>query len=153
MKLQDKYPYDSTLLGLNNIYYPIGEDSFYINLDCILATRKIITIGKEYIIFESPTETGIKMFDVTLVDCNYREHTIILIVRDFMSQGVLTLHKRIERPESDCKWVIIDINFFIDRMYRKTTQDYCGCTGTNQDKQPMSESNSKIKEDLLEFEF
>ena len=153
MKLQDKYPYDSTLLGLNNIFHTIGKKSFFINSDCILATNKIITIGKEYIIFVSPTETGLKMIDVILIDCYYREGIINLIVRNILSKRLFTIDQCLECPSNDCTWVIIDINFFIDRMNAKAIQDYCSCSGNNQEKQPKDESNPKVKEDLLEFEF
>lgn len=86
MKAQDRFPFDSTILGLNGIYHTIGSDSFFINSECILATDKIITIGKEYIIFGSPTETGSKMLDVTLVDCYFAEGIVYLIVQDLRSQ-------------------------------------------------------------------
>ena len=46
MRAQDKFSYDATVVGLNGIYHTIGENSFYINSKCILATEKIITTGK-----------------------------------------------------------------------------------------------------------
>lgn len=153
MKAQENYPYDSAILGLNGIYQTIGSDSFYINSEFILATDKTITIGKEYIIFNSPTETSLKMLDVTMVDCYYYEGLIHLIVQDIRSQRVFTIDQRLECPENDCTWVLIDINFFIDKMNRKAIQDYCGCSGNNHEKQPMDESKPKAADDLLEFEF
>jgi hypothetical protein len=50
MKLQDLHPIDSALIGLNNFYHVIGDNGFYINSDCIMTPRKIITKGKQYII-------------------------------------------------------------------------------------------------------
>jgi hypothetical protein len=151
MKLQDKYPYDSTLLGLNNIFHTIGKKSFYINSDCILATDKIITIGKEYIIFISPTETGIKMIDVVLEDAYYHEGIINLIVQDSRSQEIFTLNHCVDCPGNDCKWVLVDLGYFIDRMNSKAIQDYCGCY-SNMDR-TNGDSNPKDTEDSLEFEF
>jgi hypothetical protein len=126
MKAQNRFPFDSSVVGLNGTYHTIGEDSFYINSDCILATDKIITTGKEYIIFKSPSETGIKMADVTLVDCYYRGGYINVIVQDLRSQRTLTFHHCIKCPGNDCKWVLIDLDYFIDRVNAKAVKDYCG---------------------------
>ena len=151
MKLQDSFPYDSIVLALENIYQTIDNDSFYINSDCILATDKTITIGKPYIILDTPTETGVKMSDVTLVDCYYYEGIINLIVRELKSQRVFTIDHCLECPQNDCRWVLIDINFFIDRMNIKAIEDYCVCA--NDKKKSIGEGKAKFTDDLLEFEF
>jgi hypothetical protein len=153
MKLQDSFPYDSIVLALENIYQTIDNDSFYINSDFILATDETISIGKPYIIFDTPTETGVKMSDVTLIDCYYYEGMINLIVRELKSQRVFSISLRLECPQNDCRWVLIDINFFIDKMNIKAIEDYCGCSGNNMGKKPSGEGKPKINDDHLEFEF
>ena len=50
MKLQDLHPIDSTTLGLDNVYHTIGEQSHYINSECIQTPKKIITKGNDYLI-------------------------------------------------------------------------------------------------------
>ena len=150
---QNKYPYDATVLGLDGIYQVLDNNSFLIKSDCIASTGNVITIGKPYIVFDTPTETGVKMSDVTLVDCYYREGMINLIVRDIRSKRVFTISQRLECPKSDCRWVLIDINFFIDRMNIKAIEDYCGCSGNNMGKKSIGEGNPKIDNDLLEFDF
>jgi hypothetical protein len=117
-----------------------------------LATDKTITIGKEYIIFNSHSETALIMLDITLVDCYYHEGSINLIVQDFRTHRVFTIDQYLECSENDCTWVLIDINFFIERINRKAIQDYCGCSGDDIEK-PLKESKPKVKDDLLEFEF
>jgi hypothetical protein len=153
MKVQDKYPYNSTVTGLSNIYHTVDEDSFFINSPCILATNRIITIGKEYIIFGTPTETGIQMVDVILVDCYYREGIINLIVQDIRSQRVYSIHQSIGCPKNDCTWILVDINFFLEKMDAKAIEDYCCCCGNNLKRKPRNESNPISDDELLEFDF
>jgi hypothetical protein len=107
---QNKYPYDETLLGLNAIYQVLDNNSFLIKSDCIASTDSVITVGKEYELFYSPTETGIKMSDVILVDCYYFEKVIHLIVRDIRSKRVFTISQRLECPKSDCTWILVDLD-------------------------------------------
>ena len=64
MKIQNKYPLTSTKVGLKNIFQNVGSNSFYVDSDCILATNKIIARGKEYVLFDISTDTGVKMIDV-----------------------------------------------------------------------------------------
>ena len=46
MKHQNKYPYDTTIVRLNN-FHNVDRNSFYINSSCVLATDKIITKGHQ----------------------------------------------------------------------------------------------------------
>jgi hypothetical protein len=152
MRAQDKHPYDSAILGLNNVYQTIGFDSFYINSDCILATDKTITIEKEYIIFNNPPETGIKMSDVNLVDVYYYQGFINLIVQDIRSQEVYSLDHLIKCPEEACKWVLVDLDYFLDKMNANAIRQYCKCDEAK--KETVPEKSHKLEqEDLLEFDF
>jgi hypothetical protein len=153
MNLQDQHPFDSTVLGLNNIYHTIGNDSFYINSDCIIATGKVITKGKSYVIFSSPTETGVKMINVRLVDVYYQKDVIHLIVQDIRSQRVSTIDHCLKCPKNDCTWILIDINYFIDKMDAKAIQSYCGKCNEPK-KKPSAEINpTSNQDDLLDFDF
>jgi hypothetical protein len=153
MKTQDLFPYNSTIVGLNNTYHTVGSNSFYINSSCILATDKIVTKGKEYIIFDNTTDTGFKMTDVILVDCCYREGFINLIVHDIKSRRVFTIHQCLVCPENDCTSVLIDINYFIDKMNEKVIRQYCGKCNDPKKKATTVINHKSSEEDLLEFEF
>jgi hypothetical protein len=153
MKTQDLFPYNSFIVGINNLYHTVDSNSFYINSNCILATEKKITIGKVYIILTNTTDDGFKMFDVNLVDCYYLDGIINLIVQDIRSQRRFTIDHCIEPPEGDCTWVLIDLNYFIDKMNEKAIKQYCGKCNDPQ-KKPNTEINHKSNhDDLLEFEF
>jgi hypothetical protein len=153
MKAQDKYPNYSTNASLNNFFHPVGRNSYYINSNCILATDKIITKGKEYVIFENTADTKIKTSDVLLIGCYYRNGIISLIVRDIKSKRVFPIHQCIDCPKNDCIWILIDINYFIDKMNEKAIRQYCGnCIDPK--KKPHIEINHNLsQDDLLEFEF
>ena len=48
-KLQDLFPYHSTVAGLNGVYYAIEEgESYYINTPCVVAFDKIILKDETY---------------------------------------------------------------------------------------------------------
>jgi hypothetical protein len=147
MRAQVKYPYHSTILGLNNIYSTVGDDSFYINTDFILVRDKILTIGREYLILNLSTTPGNKMSDVLLVDCYYYEGIIHLILEDVRSHQLFTISQCLECQE----WVLVDLNFFRDLQDTKAIRDYCGC-GDNTEV-AGHHNHPKVHEDLLDFEF
>lgn len=153
MKTQERYPYDETLDVPYIIFRKVGSNSFYANSSCICATKKIITIRKEYVVFDYTADTGIKMSDVILINCNYHEGIISLIVQDIRSQRVFTLDHCIEPPESDCKWVLIDLNYFIDKMNIKAIKSYCDGCNDQKKKHQMEMNHKSSQDDLLEFEF
>jgi hypothetical protein len=151
---QNLYPYDATTLGIRGIYQTLANDSFLVNApNFILAKNQVITVGKDYILFYSPNETGIKMLDVTLVDCYYFDSIIHLIVQDIRSHRVFTISQYMECPEKDCtKWVFVDLDYFIDRLDAKAIKDYCGDCDETENK-PIVKDNPRSNDDLLEFEF
>jgi hypothetical protein len=153
MKLQDKYPYDSTILGLNGIYHTVGDDSFFFKSPCILSTNHLIKSGKTYIILDTPKAKGIKMYDVTLLDVFYKEGVINLIVREMLSHKKFNMKFSIDFTKDDCKWMLVDLDYFIDKMNAKAVRQYCGkCDNTY--KKSVSETKPRQSQnDLLEFDY
>jgi len=53
MKLQDRYPYDSAIVGLNNLYIVDYKGDFYINSPCIMVINKTIITGRTYLLVDN----------------------------------------------------------------------------------------------------
>lgn len=94
------------------------------------------------------------MSDVVMVDAYYYEGNINLIVQDIRSHRVFAISHCLECPENDySNWILVDFDYFIDRMNAKVIKQYCG-NCNDSEKKPNAEINSKnIRDDLLEFEF
>jgi hypothetical protein len=91
------------------------------------------------------------MTEIVLVDLFFYESSIHLIAEDINTHRVSIVSFCLECPENDCTWILIDLNYFIDRMNERTIKNYCGCD-TNK-KKPIGEGKPKIDNDLLEFDF
>jgi hypothetical protein len=153
MKLQDEHPYDSSIVGLNGIFHSVDIDSFYINSECILATNHIISTGKTYITVDNPTAKGIKMYDVTLLDVFYKEGVINMIVREMLSHKKFNIKYCIGCPEHQCTWMLIDLDYFIDKLNANAIKQYCGKCSDAKNK-PVSEIKPiQSHDDLLEFDY
>jgi hypothetical protein len=150
MKLQDFFPFDATILGLKNLYYPVGTDSFYVQSECIVCKDKILTKGKRYVIVDSPTKEDLKLDEVILLDGFYYEGDFHLISRDIRTRKVTDIHFCLACQEKHCKMILVDINYFHDKMVAKAIQQYCNCTENIQKK---SKTENNRSNDLLEFEF
>lgn len=151
MKIQDFFPYDCTVLGVENLYSEVGEDSFFVNSSCVAAKDKILTKGKQYIVFDIPIKTDSKMTAIVLIDLFFYEGNIHLITEDINTHRLSIVSFCLECPESNCTRYLVDVNYFIDRLDAKAIRDYCGCD-TNK-KQPNGKGTVKAADDLLEFEF
>jgi hypothetical protein len=151
MKLQDYFPFDNTLLGLENLYSEVGENSFFVNSNSVVARGKILTKQKHYLIFNIPTKTDIKMTEIVLIDLFYYKNNIHLISQDIHTKRVSNLSLCLECPTNDCRMFVVDINYFIDRMNERAIRDYCSCD-TNKQK-PIKEGKTNFTDDLLEFDF
>jgi len=153
MKLQDQHPFDSAILGLDNLYCTVGADSFFINSPCIRATDKTITIGKKYHLVDCPEGTFVKISDVQLLDGYYKEGIVHLFVEDIRAKRVLTIDLCIECLEKHCTWLLINSDYFNDEMNAVAIKSHCEkCTESK--TKPTTDDNPKQSSDydLLEFE-
>ena len=126
MKAQDLFDYDSAILGLDNVYYTIGEDSFFINSGCILAANKVVTVGKTYILFDYPSGKCVKMTDVRLLDVYYNEDAVHMIVQAVTTQQVFTIVLHVDGGKVNCTSMFVDLDYFIDQLNMKAIKQYCG---------------------------
>lgn len=126
MKAQDLFQYDSAILGLNQLYSEVGEDSFFINSDCIIAANKVVTIGKTYILFDYQSGKCTKMTDVQLLDVYYNEDAVHMIVQSIISQKVFTIVLHVDGGEVNCTSMLVDLDYFINQLNMKAIKQYCG---------------------------
>jgi hypothetical protein len=153
MKLQDLHPYDSFIIGINNIYFIDYKGDFHINA-FFIAPNKILSTGSTYVlIYACPTKKCI-VRQVRLLDAYYDDGTIFLIVQDILSQETFTIDQIIECTGEHYKWILIDIDFFYDKMNANLIKSYCGKCSIPQTKSVTEEkSKQNHDDDLLEFEF
>ena len=126
MKAQDHFNYDSAILGLNNVYYTIGEDSFFINFECIIAANKVVTIGKAYILFDYPSGKCVKTTDIRLLDVYYYEDAVHMIVQGILSEQTFTIVLHVDDGKIYCTSMVVDLDYFIDQLNLKAIKQYCG---------------------------
>lgn len=126
MKAQDLFDYDSAILGLNNVYYTIGNDKFHIDSGCILAKDKIVIVGNTYILFEYSLGKCSKVRDVRLLDVYYYEDAVHMIVQAVNSQQIFTIVLHVDDGEIYCTSLLVDLNYFIDQLDMKAIKQYCG---------------------------
>ena len=114
MKLQDLHPYDSAVVGLNNIYRVDYKGDFFINAPFIISPNKKISTGSTYVlIYAHPTKKCI-VHQVRLQDAYYSEGIINLIVQDILSQEIFTIDQKIKCTREHLKWVLIDLDYLVD---------------------------------------
>lgn len=108
MKAQDQHPYDSTILGLENLYMVDYEGNFFINSPCIMATDKTMSTGRTYLLVDCSYGKNSKMISVVLMDVYCEDYVIYLIVREQLSHRVFNINLYIDDGEIRGLWVLID---------------------------------------------
>jgi len=92
----DKYKYDSTILGLENLYMVDYEGNFFINSPCIMATYKTIFTGRTYLLVDCSYGKNSRMYSVVLMDVYCEDYVIYLIVRDLFLHRVFNINLYID---------------------------------------------------------
>ena len=133
MKLQDRFPYDDTLLGLEGKYQPIGDDGFLINSNCIMVKDHVVKTGSTYFFFEDNERKAVRATAVKLVDAFYYLDMVYLLLIDVFCGQVRLLNHTLDNGLTLCKWKLVDTN----------------SVETLMDAKEKKRSNN----DLLEFDF
>jgi hypothetical protein len=115
MKLQDKHPFDSAIVGLNGTYTTVGEDSFFVNSPCIIAKDQIITRGLNYQLYDSPIGYTGEHNEVKLLDVFYRDSSVNLIVQEPLSGMKYSVSQCLECEEVPCHWILVDISYLLNQ--------------------------------------
>jgi hypothetical protein len=151
---QDLHPYDSAILGLNNLYIVDYKGDFYIQASFIMATEKKLRIGTTYLLVDNHSGTRVKMTKVRLIDCYFDEGVINLVLQDISTLRTFTIDQQLECKEIDCTWILVDFNYFIDKMNANAIRKYCEkCHDSIGNSIEDNKSKQKQDDGLLEFEF
>jgi hypothetical protein len=115
MKLQDLHPYDSFIVGINNIYFIDYQGDFHVNAPFIIAANKSITTGNTYVLMYPNKIRNCIVHQVRLLDAYYSEGIINLVLQHILSKE-FTIDQQMKCTRDHFKWVLIDFDFFNDKM-------------------------------------
>jgi len=136
-RFQDLYPYDAFILGIENLYYTVGDDGFFINSKCICTPNYIVAIGKNYVLKDNYSRAIIELIDVY-----YRDGIVHIIVRDILKKCIKVVKCPIpEEKVHECPWKLLDMEYIADNHLVKTNDN------------SLTNTVKKMNYDLLEFDF
>ena len=125
MRLQDRFNYDPTLLGLDGLYEPLSPDSFLVDSKCIMVADQIITTGDTYFLVERDENKKVDVTFVKLLDCFYYLDMVYLLVVDTVSGVVRLLNHTLENGLTICKWKLVDtfsVEMMMDKKYGRNNE-------------------------------
>ena len=113
-KLQDLFPFHSTVAGLNDVYVASDDGySFYINTPCIVALDKTIIKNKTYLLLDLETDDHqIDAFNVKVLDALfYKDGSVYILVQDIETDKKRIISQFLDSHTHYCPWFMIDVNY------------------------------------------
>jgi hypothetical protein len=124
MKRQPLYKYDSTLLGLNNQYTPIGDDAFFINSSQIIAKDHTLITGVTFLVLKANHEKIIVQ-PAKLIDVYHDGICVNLLMEDLGTGMCFTIELYFNNKNHQCPWTLIDLTFVKNAVERQAILSYC----------------------------
>jgi len=154
MKLQDKFPFDPTILGLNKVYHTVGYHSHFINSDCIQTPKKIVTSGKKYRLVTTADQVSDHIVqNIRLIEVLFIVRYLNMFVTDLESHRIYIIEIDTKYPEKQCDWVLFDWDAHEEINDFKAIVSHCNKCDEKK-KNPDGSSNAEErKNDLFEFDF
>ena len=110
-KLQDLFPFHSTVAGLNGVYVASDDGkSFYINTPCVVAHNKTIIKGKTYLLLDIETDE-IDAVNVRVLDAFYKNGNAYILVQDIETNQKRVIDQFLESHMHCCPWFLIDLHY------------------------------------------
>jgi hypothetical protein len=154
MKLQDYFPYDSAIFGLNGLFYTKGLNSFFVNSKCIQTKGKIITNGISYLIAStSDNDSNLDVHKVTLMDVLFYEGHVYLFVLNLETDKHHILNLPIKCPNIICDWLLYDWDEQIMNKDYRAIKDYCKCCTDSKSKPDAKRKSIITNDDLMDFDY
>ena len=154
MTLQDYFPFDSAILGLNGLFYTKGLNSFFVNSKCIRTNGKIITNGVSYLIASTSNKESEKIVhQVSLMDVLFYEGVVYLFVLELESNKHYILNLPIKCPDKICEWLLYDWDELNKKSDYKAIKNYCNICSDSKNKPNAHREGNNNKDDLLNFDY
>jgi len=141
MKFQDHFNNDKVLLGLYDIFHPVGQDRFFLNVEGVRAIDKTIKKNGTFILLSLSPSRSIMESTVKLLDVFYFKSHVYMLLLDMESEKVMLINQYLDTDDIFCNWRLLDIDYLKQRLEEMKKSN------TNIDKQSSS------PEDLLEFNY
>ncbi len=125
MKLQEQQESGGFQTDTNDLYHSVGDDSFFVNYPCILATNSTITIGSLYILIYSPAGTKLKLFPVQMLNVSFEADNLKLELRDIFLQRKYQIKFYPHYGEIPCHFYLVDLQFLQQWIDTETIRKYC----------------------------
>ena len=116
MTLQDRFKYDETIVGLYDIFHPVGQDRFYLNVEGVRAIETTIKRNNTFILLSLSPERSIMESTVKLLDvfC-YKSHVYLLLL-DMESEKVLLINQYLDTDDGYCHWRLLGLDYLKQRL-------------------------------------
>ncbi len=129
MKQQNKYNYDSSILGLRNLYIASEDGSFFVNHPCILIRNEKLIPEKIYLLITGFNPKGMYYSVVKFIDCYHDNVLLNIFVVDIYSKKSLKIQIDFNETKSECPWLLLDESSMKMVMDKVADQmevfDYC----------------------------
>ena len=129
MKLQDRYNYDSAILGLRNQYIASEDGKFFVNHPNIIIRDQTLIPDKTYLLITGFTPEGMSYSVVKFVDCYHDNVLLHIFITDIYSQQSMRIEIDFNQTKNQCPWMLLDESNLQTVMDKVADQlqvyDYC----------------------------
>lgn len=125
--LQDLYPYDSAIFGLNKLFMVRADHSFLINYAPIISQNHILNTGQTLMLITNQNNATIDAQMVRFVDCFNDNININIVLFDIIKRNSFVLQLNTYEPKQNYSWILLDVTFIRDEIEKFIVMKYCGC--------------------------
>ena len=116
MSIQDIIKNDSSSNTYKDIYHPVNETSFYLNLEGISDEEKIVTNGNPYILLSGSPGNPTKVSLIKFLESFQYKGILHLLLIDIETEKVVVIKQPLDSDDNFCYWRLLSMNYLKQRL-------------------------------------
>jgi hypothetical protein len=102
-----------------------GKNSYFVNSTSVFAEGQVITKSHTYILFDYPNDNQIQTHPVVLKNVYVLNDNVQLLLLNILTGRIMGRGHHLDTGETPCDWVLVDLDYFINKMNANAVKSYC----------------------------
>ena len=125
MKHQYQQPSFEWQPETKDFFHKDGSDSFFINSTCIMAENQIITLDKNYLLFDYYPNNRLKIIPIKLMKAFNVQNVLVIQALNMLTGEIIVRAVLLTEDELKCLWTLVDMDYFKQKMDAHAIKDFC----------------------------
>jgi hypothetical protein len=108
-----------------NYFHKSGSNTFFVNSTCVMAENQIITLDRNYLLFDYYPNNRLKIIPIKLMKTFNVQNVLVIQALNMLTGEIIVRAVLLTAREIECPWTLLDVDYFNQKMDAHAIKDFC----------------------------